>query len=120
MAPLKRFAQELIRGYQSILLEKTGKPIISRPIIIATPPQFKNIPPEPEREREKEPEAKTSISAKYKSLEIPRISTQSANLQNTAMQTTTKMNIVYPLVPRKPARGENILAYDSSIKRSIG
>jgi len=111
MAPLKRFAKKLIRGYQNILLEKTGKPLIPRPIIITTPLQFKNIPPELEHEREKEPEAKTSISAKYKSLEIPKISTQSVNLQNTAMQTTTKMNIVYPLVPRKPARGENVLAY---------
>jgi archaeal flagellar protein FlaI len=111
MAPLKKIAQELIRGYQDILLEKTGKPLISRPIIITTPQQFENIPPEPEHEREKEPEAKTSINAKYKSFEIPRISTQLMNLQNTAMQTTTKMNIVYPLVPKKPAKGERVLAY---------
>jgi len=115
MEPLQEFAKKLIIGYQRILLEKTEKPVISRPIFINPVMQAPNIVPiqQPRQEstNENRGETKTELNAKYKALEIPKVVSQAWNLQNTATQQMAKMSLSYTLVPKKLEKGEKPLVY---------
>jgi flagellar protein FlaI len=125
MTPLKGIVKKLIVGYQRTLMKTAEQEsgftsVLSRPIIInpvvevrgttvlQEQQQEKHEVNESEIKKETEPESK----AKYKGFEIPQDSFQSLNLQNTAVQQIkTRVNLTYPLVPRKPERGERVLAY---------
>jgi len=58
-----------------------------------------------------EAEEKREVRMKYRSLEIPAFTNQTVNLQNTATQAPSILNLTYPLVPKKPAKDERVLAY---------
>jgi len=116
MAPLKGFVRKLIMGYQKTLMEKSPRqlfggsmaPIIFNPVMQVKNPVIQQEKTVMETQITHEPYPET----KSRGFEIPKFADQGLNLQNSAIQQPAiKLNLTYPLVPRKPARGERILAY---------
>lgn len=112
MTPLKGFVKKLIVGYQKTLLENAEKPVVSRPIILNPIMEVRNATIKGQTvEEETEAEEKKEVRTKYRGLEIPTFTNQTFSLQNTATQAPSILNLTYPLVPKKPAKDERVLAY---------
>jgi flagellar protein FlaI len=119
MIPLRDFARNLVLGYKRTLINTAQQEsVVSKPIIISPVIEVKGptVMQEPQREQHDEnklkPQKRPENITDYGGLEIPKEVIQSLNLQNTAMQQiTTRLNLTYPLVPRKPGKDERVLAY---------
>ena len=112
MIPLKGFVRKLIVGYQNTLLQTAERSVISRPIILNPLMEIRNPTVVQQENGQVQTEVKSVTNVKYKGVEIPKGTGQGLNLQNTAMQQdVAKINVTYPLFPKKPARGERVLAY---------
>lgn len=122
MAPLKGLVRKLILGYQKTLLASEPTPGIQPrtvPIFLNPVVQIKNAPltiekEKPVEQKEEEPILISPAEKKLKQrgMELPQIAGSPVNFRNTLEnQPTTKLNVVYPLIPKKPAKGERVLAY---------
>jgi flagellar protein FlaI len=132
---LRGLIKKLAYGYQRTLLREAeeNQSAIGRitPIILNRSLTVKNAPAIQERpmirerpligqrifEKEKEPEKpkseeKEENAFKGKGLIIPKFANESMTLQKSPMQEHgVRLDLTYPLIPKKPAKGERVMAY---------
>jgi flagellar protein FlaI len=131
---LRGLVKKLVYGYQRTLLREAEEnqyaagriaPIILNPVLtVKNAPVIQGRPVIRERpligqrifEKEKEPEKPKSEEEenafKGKGLVIPKFANESMALQKSPMQEQgAKLDLTYPLIPKKPAKGERVMAY---------
>ena len=124
MTVLQGFVKKLIYGYQRTLLQSAeqNQPAISQitPIILNPMLPAKNVPVIKERvigPKEKAPEKpeskeKPESTFEDKGLAIPKFANENMILQKSPIeQQATKLDLIYPLIPKKPMKGERVMAY---------
>jgi len=134
MAALTGLVRRLVIGYQKTLLANSGSstvpsqisisqfssnvpvnvvPIRQQTPIIVKPVIRLNNPIIEQKASENTPSSKAALMEKYGGIEIPKMGVSgSPNFQQAAtQQMAMQVNLTYPLIPKKPAKGEKILAY---------
>lgn len=119
MAPLKGFVKKLIYGYQRTLMQNAQQnqpfPIIVNPVV-----NVKNMPVTTEKlvgtgQKPKEEipeEGKSKLLLRSRGLVIPNLVNETMTFQASVMkEPTTRLDFTYPLIPKKPSKGERVLAY---------